>query len=166
MNLLKSIDLNLGKELRDKDFRDAFFEEWSNDEVADQIRHMRKLRKLRQVDVAKETGMLQSAVSRIEQSKYSSWSFPTLLRIAQALDARVKVVFEPAEDVIRQHENEEKEVQQGISVVNARQAEADEARSRLVEVHGAQLTTQSTRREDVVPTPHFSLLHRSAGLGR
>ena len=167
MNLLKSIDLCLGKELKDKDFRDTFFEEWANDEVADQIRHMRKLRKLRQVDVAKETGMRQSAISRIEQSDYSRWSFPTLLRIAQALDARVRVVFEPAEEVIRQYEKDEKEVQYGISVTNARQIEADEDWDRLRMVTtDLRIPYQYIQLEDTVLPPRSNLLHKSARLRR
>ena len=44
--------------------------------------------------------MKQSAVSRIEQADYSGWSFNTLFRVADALEARLMVSFEPVEDVI------------------------------------------------------------------
>ena len=104
MKLLKSIDLALGKKLKDREYRSVFFEEWATDEVAEQIRRLRKFRRLRQEDVAAATGMKQSAISRIEKSEYSRWNFHTLLRIAQALDARVRVIFETAEDVIGQYE--------------------------------------------------------------
>lgn len=127
MKLLKSIDLALSKKLKDKGYRNAFFEEWANDEVAGQIRRLRNLRKLRQVDVAKETGMEQSAISRLEQSEYSRWNFTTLLRIAQALDARVRVTFEPAEDVIRHYESTERRTKSGTSAISARQAAVEEA---------------------------------------
>lgn len=122
MKLLQSIDLALSKKLRNKEYREAFFEEWANDEVADQIRRLRTIRKLRQIDVATETGMRQSAVSRLEQSQYSRWNFTTLLRIAQALDARVRVTFEPAEDVIQRYEAAEKDTNFGETVAVAREA--------------------------------------------
>ena len=123
-------------------------------------------RGLRQVDVAAATGMKQSAVSRLEQADYSRWGFPTLLRIAKALDARVKVILEPAEDVIRQYENDEKEVQQSTSVANARQVEADEAWERHYEISGPRLINKPIQREDTVPTARLSYLRKSEGLGR
>lgn len=124
MSLLKSISLNIGEKLLDKEYRNVFFEEWAKDEVADQIRQLRKFRRLRQIDVANETGMKQSAISRIEQSEYSRWNFATLLRIAQALDARVRVVFEPAEEVINRYEFVHKKVGNSASVIAARRAAA------------------------------------------
>ena len=105
MTLLQSINLNLSDKLREKEYRSVFFEEWAKDEFADQIRRIRKLRGLRQIDVAHKAGMKQSAISRIEQSTYTKWNFTTLLRICDALDARIRVTVEPAEDVIRQYES-------------------------------------------------------------
>ncbi len=123
MSLLKSIDLNLARKLRDKEYRDAFFENWSADEVADQMRRLRKRRKMRQVDVAERSGIRhQSAISRIEQSDYSAWNFATLLRIGQALDARVRIVFEPAEEVISSYERTEKRAAASSSINAARKA--------------------------------------------
>ena len=51
--------------------------------------------------------MKQSAISRIEQAEYSGWSFNTLLRVADALGARLRVTFEPAESVIERYEENE-----------------------------------------------------------
>jgi len=165
MNSLQSIDLSLSRKLKDKEYREQFFEDWTQDEVALQLRGLRDKRGLRQVDVAAATGMKQSAVSRLEQANYSRWGFPTLLRIAKALDARVKVILEPAEDVIRQYENDEKEIQQGTSVAKARQVEADKARERLCKIPAPSLTTPSIQPHDVVPPPRFSLLHQPSRLG-
>ena len=53
--------------------------------------------------------MKQSAVSRIEQASYSGWTFKTLLRVADALDAQVKVSFEAADDVIERYAHEKGE---------------------------------------------------------
>ena len=83
MSLLKSINLKIAEKLKDKEYRDQFFESWTHDEIATQLRNLRNRRDLRQVDVAATTGMKQSAISRLEQAEYSRWGFPTLLRIAQ-----------------------------------------------------------------------------------
>ena len=48
-----------------------------------------------------------SAVARIEDATYSGWSFATLQKVAETLDARLKVVFEPMENVIRDYERRE-----------------------------------------------------------
>ena len=113
MSLQKATDLNLPTKLQNKEYRYVFFDEWAIAEVANQIRWLRKLRQLRQSDLAIGTGMKPSAISRIEQSDYARWNFLTLLRIGQALDARVRVIFEPAEDVIRNYESEKKGVLPG-----------------------------------------------------
>ncbi len=108
MNSLKSISLDIGEKLKDRAYRSAFFKAWAQDEVALQIKWFRKKRNLRQVDLAEKTGMKQSAVSRLEQAEYSRWNFFTLLRLAEALDARVRVILEPAEDVIAKYEKHQK----------------------------------------------------------
>ena len=107
---LKSIDLRIAEKLKKKPYRDVFFQSWTQDEVAIQIKSLRKKRKLLQRDLGVATGMKQSAVSRLEQAEYSRWSFQTLLRLAKALDARIRIVLEPAEDVIRQYEQQENQV--------------------------------------------------------
>ena len=76
MNSLKSIDLNIAGKLKDKEYRDHFFENWTHDEIAIQLRGLRNKRDMRQVDLASETGMKQSAISRLEQADYSRWGLP------------------------------------------------------------------------------------------
>ena len=68
-----------------------------------------------QKDLGEEANMEQSAVSRIEQSEYSGWSFKTLLRVADALDARLRILLEPAEDVIEQYERFESTQEQSLT---------------------------------------------------
>lgn len=134
MSLLRSIDLDLARKLRDKEYRDAFFENWSTDEVADQMRRLRKRRRMRQVDVAERSGIRhQSAISRIEQSDYSAWNFATLLRIGQALDARVRIIFEPAEEVISSYERMEKGVASSSSIMIARRASDEKVSAKQYE---------------------------------
>ena len=126
MSSQKFIDLDLSGKLQNKESRHVFFDEWAIAEVADQIRWLRKLRNLRQSDVAKGTGMKPSAISRIEQSDYSRWNFLTLLRLGRALDARVRVIFEPAEDVIRNYEAEKMGVLPGTTAVTTHKSKAVE----------------------------------------
>lgn len=107
MQLLQPIKLNIAQKLGNKEYRNKFFQSRARDEIASQIRELRNKRRLTQSKFAAESGMKQSAVSRIEQANYSGWSFKTLLRVAEVLDARLRVTFEPAEDVIKEYRQKE-----------------------------------------------------------
>jgi transcriptional regulator with XRE-family HTH domain len=108
MDSISPIKLNIADRLeRDKAFRQRFFRGQAQDEIAMSIRSLRKKRKKKQSDLAIESGMKQSAVSRVEQSDYSAWSLTTLWRIAEALDARLRIIFEPIEDVVKQYNEKE-----------------------------------------------------------
>ena len=110
MSMLSAIRLNISNRLQKKAFRRRFFRQQAQDDVAQQIRTIRIKREMRQVDLAKTARMKQSAVSRVEQANYSRWTFTTLLRIADALDARVRVIFDPYEDVIKEYEQQERQI--------------------------------------------------------
>lgn len=104
-SLIRPFRLGLAEKLKNPAFRSRFFRRNAQDEIAMQIRAMRERRGYtRQADFAKHAKMQQSAVSRIEHAEYAGWTFRTLLRVADALDARLKVVFEPVEDVIARQE--------------------------------------------------------------
>ena len=75
--------------------------------------------------------MKQSAVSRIEQASYSRWNIDTLWRIAEALDLRMRITFEPMEHVIRQFEEWEREVEVPVALT-----ETVEREPRLVAISG------------------------------
>lgn len=107
--MLSVTKLNFAARLRNRVFRRRFFRNSAQEEVAQQIRELRRKLKMRQVDLAKAAHMKQSAVSRIEQADYSRWSFNTILRIADSLDARVRVLFEPADEVIARYERRDVE---------------------------------------------------------
>ena len=104
MELTTPIDLNISRALGEKSFFHKFFVSRAKDEIASKIRELRERRELTQKQFAEETGMKQSAVSRIEQSDYAGWNFKTLVRVAEALDARLIVDFVPREDVIKKYE--------------------------------------------------------------
>ena len=100
-----SIDSGRGELLHDRVRRQEFFKTIVQDEIASQILALRKKRKLKQSDIAERANMKQSAVSRIEQADYSSWTLTTLLRVAAALDARWRMILQPCEEAIREYEN-------------------------------------------------------------
>lgn len=110
MSIITTVRLNFAHRLKkNKVFRRKFFRTSAQDAIATQIRELRKKRNLRQTDLAKAARMKQSAISRIEQAEYSRWSFNTLTRIAESLDARVRILFEPAEDVVEEYERQERQ---------------------------------------------------------
>ncbi len=108
MSLMLPIKLDLARKLVSRVFRTKFFRKRAQDEIALQIRELRTKRNMRQADLAKICAMKQSAVSRIEQANYSAWNFKTLLRVAEALDVRLRVVLDPMEDVVREYRDRER----------------------------------------------------------
>lgn len=96
----------IAKKLGNVASRRRFFRLRGQEEVAQQIRELRERRRFRQIDLARAAKMKQSAISRIEKAGYSAWTYRTLLRIAEALDAQLRIVFEAHEDVIARYEQE------------------------------------------------------------
>jgi transcriptional regulator with XRE-family HTH domain len=104
---LTSIDIGLRDLLKDPARRQAFFRSITQDEIAAQIRALRKKRNLTQTAFARVSDMKQSAVSRVEQAEYSSWTLATLFKVAAGLNARWRMILEPAEDAIAEFEQAE-----------------------------------------------------------
>jgi transcriptional regulator with XRE-family HTH domain len=101
---LASIDREIADRLEsDADFCHQFIRYWAANEVASELRRVRKLRKLTQAEVAELAKTGQSAISRIEKANYDGWTYNTLVTIAEALRARLRIVLEPLEDVITAH---------------------------------------------------------------
>lgn len=116
MESLSKIDLGISRKLRNRGYRHRFFRRKAQDEIASQIRELRLKRGLKQKDLALAMDTGQSAVARIEDATYSGWSFATLQKVAETLDARLQVVFEPIEDVLRQYERREsREAETGLT---------------------------------------------------
>lgn len=131
MALISPIKLIISRKLEEnKDFRKRFFRGQADDEIASSIRSLREKRKMRQVDLAAESGMRQSAISRIEQANYSGWSLNTLFRVADALDARLTVAFEPVETVIEHYKEREAEEWQSEQCINFHMSNALESEMR------------------------------------
>ncbi len=107
---LEFIDLGIAERLRtDATFRARYLRAWARTEVANQIREMRQRRQMRQQDVARKTGTGQSAISRIEKADYEGWTFKTLLKIAEVLDARLEIALTPIESVVARHAQHEQQ---------------------------------------------------------
>lgn len=97
---LASIDREIAERLeRDDDFRRQFIRFWAANEAASELRNMRKKRGHTQAKLAALTHTGQSAISRIEKADYDGWTFKTLITIAEALKARLRITLEPIEDI-------------------------------------------------------------------
>jgi len=107
MSSITLIKLGIAERLRDPEFSKVFFRTQAADRIAISIRSLREKREKRQVDLANESGMLQSAVSRIEQANYGNWTLKTLFRVADVLGARLRVEFDPIEEVIEEYQERE-----------------------------------------------------------
>lgn len=99
-------DLGIAEELSDKGFRDQFFRTEREIDIPAQLKNLRKLRQLTQDNLAEKTGMKQSAICRIERSRQANWELETLVKMAEALDARLSVVIEPYEVVAARYKTE------------------------------------------------------------
>lgn len=98
-NSLPSLDLNLFEELKDDEFRNAFFEAEASSQIARALINLRQMRGLSQKDLADALDTKQPAISRIESADYRGWSYSTLRKVAQVLRARLRIVIEPFEQV-------------------------------------------------------------------
>jgi transcriptional regulator with XRE-family HTH domain len=107
MSSLKSISLNLSEKFQRPEYFHEFFGGRAQDEVAEQIRSLREALGMTQAALAEKCDMKQSALSRLESADYSGWSFKTLRRVSEALDARLKISFEPRMAVIEHYRNME-----------------------------------------------------------
>jgi transcriptional regulator with XRE-family HTH domain len=116
---LSPVRLGLTEKLRDRSYRTRFFAGQARTRIAMQIKALREKREMNQTKFAVAAKMKQSAVSRIEQADYSGWTFKTLLRTAAALDARLLISFEPAEDVIAEYEKSERLVDESFLAVGS-----------------------------------------------
>jgi transcriptional regulator with XRE-family HTH domain len=108
MGTIDRVELTVSDKLRDREYRRSFFEAGAKFRVQDRIRDIMKVRGACQLELAESCGMKPSAMSRVLSEGYASWSFKTLLRIADALDAELRVDLVLAEDVIAEFRHREK----------------------------------------------------------
>ena len=90
-----NFDRYLEEQLRDAAFAARFKRAGEAWDVALQISSLRQKAGLSQKDLAKLLKTSQQQVSRLESPGYEGHSLSTLRRVAEALHAKVRVVFEP-----------------------------------------------------------------------
>jgi transcriptional regulator with XRE-family HTH domain len=84
----------LRDEFRDRDYREAYAEDFLSTSIATQIKVIREQRQLSQKGFGELIGTRQAGVSRFENVNYSKWSVPLLRKMAEALGCRLRVSFE------------------------------------------------------------------------
>src|SRR2546423_12650753 len=89
-------DRYLEEQLRDPAFAARFKNAGEAWDVALQIAALRQQAGLSQKDLAKLLHTSQQQISRLESPGYDGHSLSMLRRVAEALDARIRIVFEPA----------------------------------------------------------------------
>ncbi|OGW26391.1 MAG: hypothetical protein A2X59_05310 [Nitrospirae bacterium GWC2_42_7] len=91
-----NFDHYLDEQLKDPEFAARFKHAGEAWDVALQIAALRQQAGLSQKDLAKLLKTSQQQISRLESPGYEGHSLSMLRRVAEALHARVRVVFEPA----------------------------------------------------------------------
>jgi transcriptional regulator with XRE-family HTH domain len=105
-SLVRFNDLGIADELGEKEFRNQFFRAEREIDIPSQLKTLRKFRGMTQKELAEEAGTKQSAISRIEKSQEVNWELETLVKLAEALHARLAVIIEPYEVVAARYRRE------------------------------------------------------------
>ncbi len=87
----------LAEQLKDPEFKREWDALAGERELKNSVKRARKKRKISQKTLSEKTGIAQSDISRIENG-YSNPSWETILRLAEGLGMKVKLVFEPMDD--------------------------------------------------------------------
>jgi predicted XRE-type DNA-binding protein len=99
------IDLAVSAKLKgDPNYRWDFFKAENDALIAEQLIALRERRGLTQTQAAEKSSTHQPAVSRMEKSDYENRTLNAIQRLADAYDARVRVVIEAFEDVLNEYE--------------------------------------------------------------
>ena len=90
-----NFDAYLAQQMKDPAFAERFRRAGDAWDVAVQLAVLRKKAGLSQKDLARQLKTSQQQISRLESPGYEGHSLSLLRRVAQALHAQVRVVFEP-----------------------------------------------------------------------
>ena len=91
---VKELVKSLATEFEDKEYAHSYLEDFSNMEIAAQIKVLREQRGLTQKELAELANMKQERVSKLEDVNYDAWTVKTLRKLALAFDVGIKVSFE------------------------------------------------------------------------
>lgn len=90
-----NFDQYLNEQLQDPEFAERFERAGEAWDVALHLAALREQADLTQKELAQLVGTTQQQISRLESPSYEGHSLAMLRRVAQALGAQVRVVFEP-----------------------------------------------------------------------
>ena len=100
MNTIKRKD-KIIKELKNKEYRDAFVSAHIDTGIPFQVRALREQRGLTQKELAERVGMKQERISAIENPNYkNAFTLSTLKRLASAFDIALIVRFVPISQLV------------------------------------------------------------------
>ena len=91
---MKELVKTLAVEFQDKEYAHAYMEEFSNMEIAAQIKVLREQNNWTQKELADAAGMKQERICALEDVDYDAWTLKTLRKLSKAFDLTVKVSFE------------------------------------------------------------------------
>jgi ribosome-binding protein aMBF1 (putative translation factor) len=94
-----NFDAYLDEQMKDRAFAERFERAGAAWNIALQIAALRKQAGLSQKDLARELKTSQQQISRLESPAYEGHSLSMLRRVAEALDAELKISFEPHHSV-------------------------------------------------------------------
>ena len=92
-----NFDKYLEKQLKDPAFAARYHQAGEAWDIALQLAELRQKAGLSQKELAQKLRTSQQHISRLESPGYEGHSLTNLRRVAKALHARVRVVFEPEE---------------------------------------------------------------------
>ncbi len=90
-----NFDTYLDEQLKDPEFAARFENAGDAWDVAVQLAALRQKAGLSQKELARRLNTSQQQISRLESPAYEGHSLANLRRVAEALNARVRVTFEP-----------------------------------------------------------------------
>jgi transcriptional regulator with XRE-family HTH domain len=85
---------NLRQEFKNREYREAYADEFLDAFIGMQLRAVREQRELKQAELASRLGTTQTAISRMESVNYSGRSITMLKKIARELDCILHVSLE------------------------------------------------------------------------
>lgn len=89
----KRIKTYMDKLMRNKNFKEAFKEEYSTLLISEKIAELRKSAHLTQGTLAKRIHTTKSAISRYESANYNRYTLTLLKKIAHACGAEIEIKF-------------------------------------------------------------------------
>lgn len=148
----------LVEQFRDKEYREAFADDFLDAYIAAQIRTIREQRDMTQQELADLIGTKQTGISRIENVNYSSWNIRTLKKIAYALGTRLHVSIETFGSLIEEGASFSRKALQRASVQD------DPVLNQLAKLPKSEPPQSNSSLH--LPRPKLELLQGGLDLGR